>query len=37
LVIRELNNGYMYVVAENGGEAAEIASKVDSEQVLDYP
>jgi len=26
---RELNNGYMYVAAENGGEAAEIASKMD--------
>lgn len=29
---RELNNGYMYVVAENGGEAAEIASKMDPDK-----
>lgn len=29
---RELNNGYMYVAAENGGEAAEIASKMDPDK-----
>lgn len=29
---RELNGGYMYVVAENGGEAAEIASKMDPDK-----
>lgn len=28
----ELNNGYMYVVAENGGEAAEIAGKMDPDK-----